>query len=87
LRPHLGVKGVLVELIGVKANEVRISVSASDPNGVMPTAAALRQEIEEVLMEMVPDAEELLIEGLDTLTAHAGFVPLVWVSQPVVANE
>lgn len=87
LRPHLGVKGVLVELIGVEANGVRINVSASDPNGVMPSAALLRQEIEEVLLEMVPDAEALVIDGLDTLTAHAGFVPLVWVTQPVVANE
>jgi hypothetical protein len=80
LRPHLGVKNVRAELIGVEAKVVRINVSASDPNGILPTAALLRQEIEEVLLEMIPDADEVVIEGLDTLTAHAGFVPLVWVS-------
>lgn len=76
-----------VDLVSVEAKVVRLSVSASDPNGVMPTAASLRQEIEEVLQEMVPDADELVIEGLDTLHAHTGFVPLIWVSEPVNATD
>ncbi|WP_397448600.1 hypothetical protein [Pseudomonas sp. NA-150] len=87
LHPHLGVKNVRADLIGVEGKVVRIRVSATDPNGVLPTAAVLRQEIEEVLLEMVPDADELVIEGLDTLSAHAGFVPLIWVNQPEVAGE
>lgn len=87
LRPHLGVKNVRAELVAVEGNRVRISVSASDPNGVLPTAELLRREIEQVLLEIIPDADELVIEGLDTLTARAGFVPLVWVTQPVAADE
>ncbi|MDB6142014.1 MAG: hypothetical protein JWP80_1058 [Pseudomonas sp.] len=87
LRPHLGVKGVRAEFEGVDGAIVRISVSANDPNGSPPSSTLLRQEIEEVMQEMIPDADELLIEGLDTLGAHAGFVPLVWVSQPVAADK
>ncbi|MFW0754097.1 hypothetical protein ACN1C3_05005 [Pseudomonas sp. H11T01] len=87
LRPHLGVKNVCADLAGVDGKVVRINVNASDPNGVLPSAALLRQEIEEVLGEMVPDAEELVIDGLNTLTAHAGFVPLVWVTQPVAVDK
>ncbi|MDB5981101.1 MAG: hypothetical protein JWQ69_2116 [Pseudomonas sp.] len=82
LRPHLGVKGVRAEFDGVDGGVVRIHVSASDPNSPPPLPAVLRQEIEEVMQEMIPDADELLIEGLDSLGAQVGFVPLVWVGQP-----
>ncbi|WP_347906081.1 hypothetical protein [Pseudomonas purpurea] len=87
LRPHLGVKNVRADFVAVESTVVRIRVSASDPNGVLPPPEVLRREIEDVMQEMVPDADELLIDGLNTLTAQDGFVPLVWVSQPVAADK
>lgn len=77
LRPHLGVRGVRAELVGVEHEVVRIRVTASGQKAQRPAAAELRREIEDTVLELTPDAAELVIEGLETAGgAREAYVPL-----------
>ncbi|MGH8282927.1 MAG: hypothetical protein ACRESE_03685 [Gammaproteobacteria bacterium] len=81
LRPHLGVQGVRADLIGVENNVVRIAVTASGQKAHRPLAAALRQEIEATMLEMIPDAD-LVIDGLDAVGgAREAYVPIASISR------
>jgi hypothetical protein len=77
LRPHLGVRGVRADLVGVEDNVVRLRVSASGQKNQRPSAADLQREIENVVLEMTPDAADLVIEGLEAAGgANEAYVPL-----------
>ncbi|MGH8192535.1 MAG: hypothetical protein ACREP2_13950 [Rhodanobacteraceae bacterium] len=77
LRPHLGVEGVRADLAGVEDQVVRISVTAEGQKARRPSAAALRREIENAVLEMIPDATEVVIAGLEaTGGSTAAYVPL-----------
>lgn len=77
LRPHLGVQGVRADLGGVEDNIVRIVVTASGQNNQRPAAADLRREIEHTVLELTPDATDVVIEGLDsTGGSNDAFIPL-----------
>jgi hypothetical protein len=65
LRPHLGVRGVRADLIGVDDNVVRLRVTASGQKNQRPSAIELQREIEDTVLEMTPDAVDLVIEGLE----------------------
>ena len=65
LRPHLGVRGVRADLIGVDDNVVRLRVTASGQKNQRPSAIELQREIENTVLEMTPDAADLIIEGLE----------------------
>lgn len=81
LRPHLGVKGVRADLTGVEDNIVRISVTANGQKNQRPSATELRREIEDAVLEMVPDATDLVFEGLETSGgAREAYVPLSSIS-------
>lgn len=77
LHPHLGVQGVRADFAGVEDKVVRINVSASGQKSQRPSAAELRREIEGAVLEMAPDAEDLIIDGLETTGAASEvYVPL-----------
>ncbi|WP_166265512.1 hypothetical protein [Marinobacter caseinilyticus] len=80
LRPHLGVKGVRAELMGVEDNVVRIRISEDTQKGRTAPVASLRAEIEATVLEMAPDAGGIEIEGLDATRALTLAEPLVWVT-------
>jgi hypothetical protein len=65
LRPHLGVRGVRADLIGVEGDVVRLRVTATGQKSQRPSAIDLQREIENVVLEMTPDAADLIIEGLE----------------------
>jgi hypothetical protein len=65
LRPHLGVLGVRADLIGVADEVVRIRVTASGQKKQRPSAIELQREIESAVLELTPDAADLIIEGLE----------------------
>jgi hypothetical protein len=66
LRPHLGVHGVRADLIGVEDDVVRVRVTASGQKHQRLSAIELQREIENTVLEMTPDAADLIIEGLET---------------------
>jgi len=77
LHPHLGVRGVRADFVEVQDKVVRISVTASGQKSQRPSADELRREIEDAVMEMAPDAADLIIEGLEaTGSASEVYVPL-----------
>lgn len=65
LRPHLGVRGVRADLIGVEDDVVRLRVTASGQKHQRLSAVELQHEIENTVLEMTPDAADLIIEGLE----------------------
>lgn len=87
LRPHLGVKGVRAELIGIEDNVVQIRVSDNGETGRTASVESLRNEIEETVLEMTPDASGVDIDGLDATGALNVAVPLVWVASASAANK
>ncbi len=77
LRPHLGVRGVRADLTGVEDDVVRIRVTASGQKGQRPSADELRRAIEDAVLEMAPDAADLVIEGLELAGGvREAYVPL-----------
>ena len=77
LRPHLGVRGVRADLIGVEDDVVRLRVTASGQKHQRPSAVELQHEIENTVLEMTPDAAGLIIEGLvEAGGANEVYVPL-----------
>lgn len=68
LRPHLGVHGLRLEVTDVRGGVVRLRLAGVE--AVKPQLLwTLPAEIESAVVEAAPDAEQVLIEGLD-LTAR-----------------
>jgi len=66
LRPHLGVHGIRVELLGIARGIVQLRLHPSD--GVAVKASRLLTlpgEIEDAIVEAAPDVDKVLIEGFD----------------------
>lgn len=83
LHPHLAVQGVRAELAGVEREVVRIRVSAEGNHPRRPKAEEIRREIEAAVLELTPDAQELSVEGLESLEhANEVRVPLSAISRP-----
>lgn len=65
LKPHLGVHGLRLEVVAVERGVVRLRIHAVD--GETPKVSlmmTLPEEIETAIMEVAPDVEDILIEGL-----------------------
>jgi hypothetical protein len=76
LRPHLGVHGLRAE-VAIEQGVVRVSVAATGQKTERRAALELRREIENAVVEMVPDAAQIVIEGLEVVAeAHEAYVPL-----------
>jgi hypothetical protein len=87
LRPHLGVRGVRVDLIGVEDDVVRLRVSASGQKNQRPSAIDLQREIENAVLEMTPDAADVIIEGLEAAGgATEVYVALSAITRPSKTN-
>lgn len=77
LRPHLGVRGVRADFVDANNGVVRVKVTASGQKTQRPSATELQQEIGAAVMEMTPDAVDLVIEGLEaTMAASEVYVSL-----------
>lgn len=88
LRPHLGVKGVRADFVGVEDNVVRIAVTASGQHSNRPDVTALKREIEDTVWELIPDAADLVIDGLETTAgAREAYVSLAAISKARAAGE
>lgn len=65
LKPQLGVLGLRLDLVSIERGVVRLRVLSGD--GPAPKASlmlTLPEEIEDAIMAAAPDAEDVLIEGL-----------------------
>jgi len=68
LRPHLGVHGIRVELLGIARGVVQLRLHSGDGVAVRPsTLLSLPGEIEDAIAEAAPDVDKVLIEGFDLL--------------------
>lgn len=77
LRPHLGVRGVRADFVDAENGVVRVRVTASGQKTPRPSATELQQEIGQAVLNMTPDAADLIIEGLETTgAAREVYVPL-----------
>ena len=65
LRPHLGVHGLRLEVIDVAGGTVRVRVHGADAGIRAPLLWTLPGEIEDAIVEAAPDAERIVVEGLD----------------------
>lgn len=83
LRPRLQKQGTAVELLGVADGRVRLRVEATR-QGCGSNADAVRQMVEQAVLEVAPEAEQVAIE-LPAKPA-AGFVPLNTL-QPAKSEE
>jgi hypothetical protein len=66
LRPHLGVHGIRVELLGIASGIVQLRLQPS--GGVAAKASTLLRlqgEIEDAILEAAPDVDKVLIDGFD----------------------
>jgi hypothetical protein len=69
-RPHLGVRGVRLSVVEIAKSTVRLRVDRGSSGAIpAPALLALPAEIENAVAEAAPDAEAILIEGLDHLYA------------------
>ncbi len=66
LRPHLGVHGLRLEMVEIAGGSIRLRL-----HGVEAVKAtllwSLPGEIEEAIVEAAPDAERIVIDGLDVV--------------------
>lgn len=86
LRPHLGVRGVRVAAVDIARSVVRLRVRmATQVGSKRPSAAALKREIEDAIVEAAPDVEDIHIEGLEA--ASTVFVPLASVTRRGAAQN
>jgi len=70
LRPHLGVRGLHLSIVEIATGTVRLRVDRSAGSVIQASAVlTLPVEIENAVVEAAPDAEAILIEGLDHLYA------------------
>lgn len=77
LRPHLGVYGVRTEFLGIDNGAVRVKVTTDGGAGRRLSADELRREIEDAVITMTPDADGMIIDGLDSVAGtNEVFVPL-----------
>lgn len=72
-RPQLRKKGGTVELLGIVDETVRLKLQTTG-HGCGSNAEALKQMIEQAVLEVAPEMTRISLEGLPT--AVAGFVPL-----------
>lgn len=69
LRPRFSVCGLGIKLVESNAKLARVRVRWTSEGPGRVDAAALREEIEAVIVEAAPDLETLEIEGLDETVA------------------
>jgi hypothetical protein len=69
LNLRLGAHGLRLELLGAGPAGVRVGLREEGSGGHRPDAAGLEAMIERGLLEYVPDAAALVIEGLDGVAA------------------
>ncbi len=70
LRPHLGVRGLGLSVVEIARGSIRLRVERSAGGSIQPSALlTLPDEIETAVVEAAPDAEAILIDGLDRLYA------------------
>jgi hypothetical protein len=68
LRPHLGVQGLRLSVVEIARGTVRLRIDRSYGGAIQVSALlTLRAEIEDAVAEAAPDAEAILIDGLDHL--------------------
>jgi Fe-S cluster biogenesis protein NfuA len=66
LRPHLGVHGLRVEILGIDRGTVQVRLKASGDVAVKASALlTLPAEIEDAIVEAAPDVDKVVISGLD----------------------
>jgi Fe-S cluster biogenesis protein NfuA len=66
LRPHLGVHGLRVELLGTARGIVQLRLHTSGGVALKAsTLLTLPSEIEDAIVESAPDVDKVLIDGLD----------------------
>lgn len=86
--PHLEVQGVRTDLVSVDDGVVCVRVSASGQKGNRPAADVLRREVEDALLDMAPDATEVLIEGLEAASgAQEAYVPISAIARAGAAGS
>lgn len=70
LRPHLGVLGLCLSVVEIAKGTVRLKVERSSVSVIQTSALlTLPAEIETAVAEAAPDAEAILLDGLDHLYA------------------
>ena len=66
LRPHLGVHGLRLDVVEIASGTVRLRMHGSGAATIKaPLLWTLQGEIEDAVVEAAPDAEKILIDGLD----------------------
>lgn len=68
-------RGATVELLAVTQDVVRLRVQR-EATGCGSTSSAIRMALEEAILECAPDANNVIVEGLEQQVASSGFVPL-----------
>ncbi len=70
LRPHLGVHGLHLSVVEIARGTVRLRIGRSASGSIQPPVMlTLPAEIENAVAEAAPDAEAILIDGLEQLYA------------------
>jgi Fe-S cluster biogenesis protein NfuA len=72
LRPHLGIHGLRLDVVEIASGTVRLRLHGSGAATIKaPLLWTLPGEIEDAVVEAAPDAEKILIDGLDLLGVGA----------------
>jgi hypothetical protein len=72
LRPHLGIRGLRLDVVEIARGTVRLRLHGSGAAAIKaPLLWTLPGEIEDAVVEAAPDAEKILIDGLDLLGVGA----------------
>ena len=74
LKPSLRKQGAELEIVGMSSGVIRLKV-ATNGHACGSTTQALKATVEEGIYEAAPDANEIVIEGLEDKTAST-FIPL-----------
>lgn len=70
LRPYLGVRGLRLSVVEIARGAVRLRIDFCSGGSIPPSALlTLPAEIEDAVVEAAPDADVILIDGLDQLYA------------------
>jgi Fe-S cluster biogenesis protein NfuA len=83
VRPRLRKQGGTVELLGISDGVVRVKLQASGHN-CGSSAGALEDLIQQAVLEVAPDAVQVIVEGAQS--SVSGFVPLTTI-QPSQKTE
>ncbi|HYZ82935.1 MAG TPA: NifU family protein [Bryobacteraceae bacterium] len=81
LAPFLRSRGVTLDVLEVTDGTVRLRVQ-TPAEGCGSTAGTVKSTVEETISEFAPDANGLIIEGLQQQVPMSGFVPLEALSGP-----